>query len=378
MLFDKKRILKSAKLTTGLKDFGEEDFIEPMEILTSDYRTGANLNRLGRFAAWTYLHRMLSNRLRLNAFYKQQKTSEQRIDRPIFIVGLPRTGSTLLHEMMAMHSDLRAPLFWETSFVPKNSPTDLFRRWLAKGQIITLNALSPGFKAVHRLGTEQPHECITMQAASLRSMQFHAANNVKNYNDWLKQCDWQPAYHYHEIFLKCLQAHKKEKPKRWILKAPGHLLSMPALFEKYPDSKIIQLHRDPSEVIPSMASLFFHIRKPFTSCAVKEEIGDDVKTQWFNGISATMKYRAENPEKNSRFIDINYKSLILDPLRSLKEIGTHCDLKIGDNYEQLIKNYLDRHPKGKHGKHQYSLKQFGLCENELKSLFREYRENHII
>ena len=91
-----------------------------------------------------------------------------------------------------------------------------------------------------------------------------------------------------------------------------------------------------------------------------------------------MKYRAENPEKNSRFIDINYKSLILDPLRSLKEIGTHCDLKIGDNYEQLIKNYLDRHPKGKHGKHQYSLKQFGLCENELKSLFREYREKHII
>ena len=100
--------------TTGLKDFGEKDFIEPMEILTSDYRTGANLNRLGKIAAWTYLHRMLSNRLRLNAFYKSQRTSEQRIDRPIFIVGLPRTGSTLLHEMMAMHSDL-PPLFWETS-----------------------------------------------------------------------------------------------------------------------------------------------------------------------------------------------------------------------------------------------------------------------
>ena len=377
MLFDNEKILKSAMFTTGLEDFGGEDFIEPMEILTSDYRTSANLNHLGRIAAWTYLHRMLSNRLRLNAFYKSQKTSEQKIDRPIFIVGLPRTGSTLLHEMMAIHSDLRAPVFWETSFVPESSPTDLFRRWLAKSQIITLNTLSPGFKAVHRLGTEQPHECITMQAASLRSMQFHAANNVKNYNDWLKECDWEPAYRYHEIFLKCLQAHKSETPKRWILKAPGHLLSMPALFEKYPDSKIIQLHRDPSEVIPSMASLFFHIRRPFTSSAVKEEIGADVKTQWFNGISATMKYRTENPEKNSRFIDINYKSLILDPLRSLEEIGTHCDLKIGENYAQLIKNYLDDHPKGKHGRHQYNLKQFGLCEHDLNSIFKEYREKHI-
>ena len=91
MLFDNKKILKSAMLTTGLKDFGEEDFIEPMEILTSDYRTGANLNRLGRLAAWSYLHRMLSNRLRLNAFNKERNTLRQKIDRPIFIVGLPRT-----------------------------------------------------------------------------------------------------------------------------------------------------------------------------------------------------------------------------------------------------------------------------------------------
>ena len=182
MLFDNKKILKSAMLTTGLKDFGEKDFIEPMEILTSDYRTGANLNRLGRLAAWSYLHRMLSNRLRLNAFNKKQNTLRQKIDSPIFIVGLPRTGSTLLHEMMAMHPDLRAPLFWEASFVPENSATDFFRRCLAKGQIITLNTLSPSFKTVHPMGSEQPHECITMQAASLRSMQFHAANNVKNYN----------------------------------------------------------------------------------------------------------------------------------------------------------------------------------------------------
>ena len=126
-----------------------------------------------------------------------------------------------------------------------------------------------------------------------------------------------------------------------------------------------------------MASLFFHIRKPFTSCAVKEEIGADVKNQWFSGISATMKYRAENPEKNARFIDINYKTLILDPLRSLKEIGTHCDLTIGDNYTHLIKNYIDQHPKGKHGTHHYNLKQFGLCENDLNSSFKEYKEKHV-
>ena len=378
MLFDNKKILKIAMLTTGLKDFGEEDFIEPMEILTSDYRTGANLNRLGRLAAWSYLHRMLSNRLRLNAFNKKRNILRQKIDRPIFIVGLPRTGSTLLHEMMAMHSDLRAPLFWEASFVPENSATDFFRRCLAKGQIITLNTLSPSFKTVHPMGSEQPHECITMQAASLRSMQFHAANNVRNYNEWLRQCDWQPAYHYHEMFLKCLQAHQKETSKRWILKAPGHLLSMSALFEKYPDAKIIQLHRDPSEVIPSMASLFFHIRKPFTSRAKKEEIGDDVKNQWFDGICATMKYRIDNPEKDSRFIDINYKALILDPQRSLQEIAAHCDLKIGDKYSQSISKYLDHHPKGKHGTHQYNLEQFGLCDNDLKSIFKEYKEKYIL
>ena len=127
-----------------------------------------------------------------------------------------------------------------------------------------------------------------------------------------------------------------------------------------------------------MASLFFHIRKPFTSCAKKEEIGDDVKNQWSDGISATMKYRIENPEKDSQFIDINYKSLILDPQRSLREIAAHCDLKIGNNYSQAISKYLDHHPKGKHGTHHYNLEQFGLRDNDLKSIFKEYREKYIL
>ena len=147
------------------------------------------------------------------------------------------------------------------------------------------------------------------------------------------------------------------------------------IIRKIPRLKIIHLHRDPSEVIPSMASYFF-ILESHSPAARKGRDRADVKNQWFSGISATMKYRAENPEK-SRFIDINYKTLILDPLRSLREIGIHCDLTIGDNYTHLIKNYLDQHPKGKHGTHHYNLKQFGLCENDLNSSFKEYKEKHV-
>ncbi|MBA57565.1 MAG: hypothetical protein CMQ40_00185 [Gammaproteobacteria bacterium] len=377
MLLEREKIREWAMRTTGLENFGMDDFSEPMDILIHDYHKTANLNRKGFIAAWTYLHRMLSNRLRLNKVCHSNKASCQSIDRPIFIVGLPRTGSTMLHEIMDMHPKLRAPHFWEASFVPDKSFVDIFRKKFALGQIISLNALSPGFKTVHKLGTEKPHECITMQAPSMRSMQFHAANNVRTYNKWLAKCDWNPAYRYHEMYLKWLQAIDTNNSRRWILKAPGHLLSIPALFSTYPDAKIIQLHRNPVEVIPSMASLFLHIRKPFTKHIEAKEIGRDVKKQWHSAIYSTMDYRANNPSSDSKFLDINYKELISDPRTTITRILNHCDIATNDEYERTIDIYLENHPKGKHGAHTYTLSQFDLTADEVEFLFREYEAKHL-
>ena len=139
------------------------------------------------------MHRMLSNRLRLQNYIKRfPHVSEVKIERPIFILGLPRTGSTLLHELMDCHPNPRAPTFWEATFVPDQSAMDRCR------QLVT-----------------------ALQALSLRTMQFHAVHDVSDYNAWLETCDWQRVYNMHKRCLQWLQLNGEDQ--RWVLKAPGHM-----------------------------------------------------------------------------------------------------------------------------------------------------------
>ena len=370
MLCTQDKILSAARLTTGLSDFGSNDFMEPLDLLIEDYRSSANLNLKGIASSWIYLHRMLCNRLRLNHFMKTTPADNEKIHRPIFILGLPRTGSTLLHELLASHRELRAPIFWEASFAPGHSSMDKARQWFTSAQIRLLDLLSPGFRSVHNLGTHLPHECITLQALSLRTMQFHAAHNLQKYNQWLESCDWAPAYDYHKWYLQWLQ-FGREAP-RWVLKAPGHLLSLPELIRHYPDATIIHLHRDPCEVIPSMASLFMHIRRPFTRKMDLTEIGRDVTRQWHLGLQNSLNYRNTHPETETMFMDVHYRELVRDPLATCEKILEFAGIPLDNTARQSLHSYVANNPKGKHGGHRYSLAQFGLNEDELKELFSDY------
>lgn len=376
MLFTREKVLAAARFTTGLDDFGTDDFIEPLDLLIEDYHNSAKLNRKGVIGSWVYLHRMLSNRLRLTRYLKTTAANEQEIREPVFILGLPRTGSTLLHELLASHPGLRAPRFWETSFVPGYSLFDRFRQGVTSAQIGVVDMLAPGFRSVHSLGTFKPHECITMQALSLRTMQFHAAHNLQKYNQWLETCDWEPAYDCHENFLKWLQFGDL-RSRRWVLKAPGHLLSLPNLVNRYPDARFIHLHRDPCEVIPSMASLFLHIRKPFARELDLHEIGRDVTRQWQRGLQASMEYRKTHAASESRFLDIDYRELVADPLRTSEKILGFAGIELDEKTRGMLKEYVESNPKGKHGAHRYSLEQFGLDRETLSELFRDYNSHYV-
>ena len=370
MLYTREKLLNAARLTTRLDDFGSDDFTEPLDILLSDYKASARLNLKGKITAWTYLHRLLCNRLRLHHYLKETDACREQIRQPIFILGLPRTGSTLLHELLACHPELRAPAFWEASFVPGRSGLDKFRQLLASAQILALDWLAPEFRSVHNLGRNLPHECVTLQATSFRSMQFHAAHNLQTYNRWLETCDWQPAYDCHRKYLQWLQHGSPDQ--RWVLKAPGHLLSLPELYATYPDAKIIQLHRDPCEVMPSMASLFLHIRKPFTRELDLHEIGRDVTRQWHRGLESSLAWRNQHPETDQMFLDIHYQELVQEPLNTAEKILSFAGMSLDEKARQLLQAHIVQHPKNKHGNHNYSLSQFGLDADELAELFSHY------
>lgn len=379
MFYTRDKILAAACLATGLEDYGADDFLEPLEILIADYHSSAKLNRKGIAGSWIYLHRMLCNRLRLNHYMKTTPADQQVIHQPVFILGLPRTGSTLLHELLASHPSLRAPAFWEASFVPGYSTLDRSlmnktRQWLTSAQIGIMDLLAPKFRSVHSLGTHRPHECVTLQGLSLRTMQFHAAHNLQSYDQWLATCDWQPAYDYHERYLKWLQFGDLGQPRRWVLKAPGHLLSIAELVRQYPNARIVQLHRNPCEVIPSMASLFLHIRKPFTQEMDLTEIGRDVTNQWHRGLQQTMAFRQKHPELESMWMDVHYKELVANPLTTAEKILAFANVATEEKELALLQSYISSNPKNKHGSHQYSLEQFGLDEPSLSERFKNYND----
>jgi hypothetical protein len=388
--------MKLASLTTGLDDFGNEDFLEPLELLTQGYRNTANLNWIGRIGAPYYLHRMLCNRLNLTHHTKQHLQTEQvTISKPIFILGLPRTGSTLLHELLDRHPQLRAPKFWESTFVPSNpfnhpnthSMANSLRKLTASVQIKLVDTLAPGIGGVHRLGTDLPHECVTLQAPSMRSMQFHAAHRLNAYHEWLETCDWIPAYTIHKQYLAWLQyidqsweeqleAQSNGRARRWILKAPGHLLALDALIATYPDATFIQLHRNPAEVIPSMASLFAHLRAPFSKSLDLAEIGEHVSNQWAIGLETTSSLREQNPALNKQFIDVDYSALVSSPLNTANKILSFTGVNADDATDEIMREYLRCHPKNKNGTHHYTLEQFGLNLAQLNERFHDYNARY--
>ena len=375
-LFEREDLLDAARAATGFRDFGPMDFIEPLDLLLDGYEQTSALNPIGRLAGRWYLMRLLCNRLRFESIWQTDRHVDSRaVHRPIFILGLPRTGSTLLHEVLSLHPALRAPSYWESTFTPGHDPMDLCRTLAAAGQISLVNRMAPDLKGIHRLGARLPHECVTIQAHTMRSIQFHAAHRVCAYNEWLQTCDWEPAYRWHRRYLKVLQRGGSEA--RWLLKAPGHMLGLKALDRAYPDATFIQLHRDPAEVIPSMASLSAALRAAFTDSVDESEIGRDTTDQWSLGLTNTLRLRKQHTELDSRFIDIHYTELASRPIEVVGRILDFTGVSVTTTLKRMVEHYLSRNKKGRYGHHEYSLSRFALERSDLDASFADYRAQHL-
>jgi len=360
-------LTQSAARATGLTDFGPDDWQEPLRYLLQDFAGCAELNSTGRVIARKLVLGLLRNRLRLVARYSSINPTD--IERPVFIVGLPRTGSTLLHELCGSTSAFRTPTFWQSETLPDGNWTDAAKIATSGARIAFLNALAPDFRHIHRLGALLPHECVTIQALSFRSMQFFAIHNVASYHAWLAQCDWGPAYEWHQRYLQVMQGNGGNV--RWLLKAPGHMLGITALLERYPDARFVQLHRHPCEVIPSMASLYANLRQSCSDRVDLAAIGEAVVEQWRCGIDRLDAARREN-DVDWRFIDVDYRRLVDDPLGCCLDVFDFLGADVTAHDHAAMCRYLEHHPRNKSARHEYTLAQFGLEPSQIESGFAGY------
>jgi hypothetical protein len=371
---DEKTLLDKACHQTGLDDFGDDSFREGLRVLLRAYETEAQLSFVGRICVHEDLVRLLNNRLRLIADRRRHPAiAAEVIRRPLFITGLPRSGTTFLHALLAQDPAHRAPQVWE---VMHPSPPPEKASYATDPRITTtarqlkwIDILMPDFKKVHMIGARLPQECIAITSHDFRSYSFETMSAVHSYRVWHDSQDKRPEYEFHRQFLQHLQW--RCPGQRWVLKAPGHLLALEALLQVYPDACVVMTHRDPLKVLASCASFTEVLRSAFSDRVDKVPMARQVGERWEEGAGLAMKYRQAG-NLGGQLFDVQYLELVRDPISMARRIYEHFDLELTAAAETAMQRFLVEHPKDKGGMHRYSLEKFGLNPEAERRRFQPY------
>ncbi|MEW6381021.1 MAG: sulfotransferase [bacterium] len=368
-------LLKAACRQTGLSDWGDEDFLTPLTILLDSYNQEADLSFLGRISVRQNCIRLLSNRLRIqDDCNRYPQILETPICRPLFIVGLPRTGTTLLHNLLAQDPTVRVPRTWEL-MQPSPPPTPEGRKTdrriaAASKKINRIFACAPQIFSIHPFDPTGPEECILLFQHGFTSYLFVLYTNVPHYTEWLLQHDMVPAYQYYRRQLQLLQW--RCPGSHWVLKSPAHLFSLNALLTVFPDACLVQTHRDPHKVVPSLCSLSAMAISLSSNRLDLKCLGERGLSLCGTAIDRAMQVRES--ASPGQFYDVHYRDLVTDPIGVVRQIYTHFSYDFDPCMEKGMRQWLAANPQFKHGSHRYSLDQFSLDRQAIASRFAAYRE----
>ncbi|HBG04426.1 MAG TPA: sulfotransferase [Geobacter sp.] len=374
---DRDILLDKSRRLTGFDDFGDPSFLEPLGILLRSFEEDARLNLIGRITVHCEMVRVLSNRLCMQADrVLYPRIAQESIRQPIFITGLPRSGTTFLHGVLSRDPACRAPEVWEVMH-PSPPPetagyTDDPRIERTRRELSFLDILMPDFDKCHTIDATLPQECIAMTDHSFLSYLFESMYYVTSYRRWHDAQDKRPAYEYHRRFLQQLQW--RCPGEHWVLKAPSHLMALKSLFQVYPDAQIVMTHRDPLKVLPSCASFARVLRAPFTGPIDLKLLGAEVSRRWADSARLVTRLRSEQKELRGRFFDVSYPELILDPMAVVRGIYRHFNRELTAEAKDAMQLFIASHPQAKAGTHRYSLQQFGLDPAAERRNFQEYMD----
>jgi hypothetical protein len=366
-------LIAAASKRTGLTDFGPDDFRQGLDVLVSSLDGEAQLTTIGRIAARKRILGLLETRLRLIDHRKRNASvADEAIVRPLFVLGLPRTGTTVLYGMLASNPAVRSPSSWEVArpFPPPTGVPDPARIAAMDKDFAGFLKVAPGLDAIHPLGSMLPQECLALQAPQFASFEFPTTFPVPSYWAWLREQDLRPAYEFERMFLQHLQS--EHRGERWILKTPGHLMWLDTLLQVFPDALLVHTHRNPTAVLASVSSLMHGFRGAMSDSVDKHAVGREQLEAWTWGLRRTMAVRDRlGPD---RVVDVQYDDTVRDPVGTVRRVYEHFGLERSPQVDDGVRAYLADNPRDKHGTHRYTLEEFGLDRDEVDAAFAAYRE----
>ncbi len=373
-------LLEEARRNTGLDDFGDSNFRDGMRRLLDSLEQEARLTAIGRLIAHGEVLRHLENRLRVAADWQRwPEMAEVKIEKPIFVVGLPRTGSTTLHDLLVQDPGNRVPLTWEChrpSPPPERASYDSDPRIAACQEHldITSGALIPEFKAIHPMGALLAQECLMLQAFDFMSIIFTNQFHIPSYQRWVEEVDLRPCYATHRRQLQYMQW--RCPGERCVLKSVGHLWGLEALFDLYPDARVVMTHRDPLKLIASHCSLVSMASSMGSDRVDDLEIGREWGQSWERAMRKGIAFRESGKAAPESFFDMHFSEFIQDPVAMVRRIYQHFGLELSPAAEERMSGFLAENPPGKHGKHSYTLERFGLDPAAERERYRFYQEHY--
>ncbi len=369
------RLVETAQVGTGLSDMGGDSYAEGLGVLVRDFNRGIATdlyNERGISRTRDDIVHYLTNRLKITDYLRQRpELAARKIERPVFVMGVPRTGTTLLSNLLGADPARRSTLTWEvddpvppaTSATLKTDPRALAR--LAQERAML--AANPDMGKYYRGSATYPNECVFFMAHDFKTLMLESKGILPEYKEFIFGCDMASAYAYHRKFLSVLGA---DAPGTWNLKMPSHALYLEALFAEYPDARVIWTHRDPYAAAASLCSLISLSHQAHMGRIDTAWLGENYPWQAREHAERIMDFRDKFGE--DRIIDVHYADMLADPIGVMKRLYT----KLGDAFtpeaEAGIAGWLADNPQDKFGRHEYKLAKYGVSLAQLEPMFEHY------
>ena len=367
-------ILDRAQLSTGVT-LSESVPRTGLERLVNSLNNEAELSPFGRFAIRNFLRRAAESRLKVDGALRSPTGDDQpEIREPVVIVGMPRSGTTILHTLLHLDRNHRAPLSWEC-LLPYPAPRaedyeSCERVRTIRREFDQIFRLVPDFKKKHYMEADSPQECIGITALNFASYQFLAMAYVPSYFEWFMSIDHTQNLRWHKAFLGFLQSGGVVSP-RWLLKSPVHMMRLSAVFDVYPDAKVIATHRDPAQVVPSTASLISSMRSLYSDGEDTRRTGGEQLSTWSDFLSRFLSDR-HRLGKEEQILDVQFDAFKGNQMGVVDSIYERFGWVLHPEDRQRMRQFLAEQPRGKHGVHEYSLEEFDISPKELTTHFADY------
>lgn len=369
------KLLRQARRNSGLDDFGEDDFRAPLDRLLRGLEEEAELSLMGRMIARADLLRTLENRLGIVALLKRHpEIEEQGVSQPLFVVGPPRSGTTIFHDLLATDPNNRVPLSWEVSYPlppPERATYDSDPRIeRCQRDLDRVDQLIPEFKRMHPMGARRAQECVAFTSLDITSMIYFVQFYVPAYDHWVVDCDMRSALKWHRRFLQVLQW--KCPGERWALKSPQHMWHLEHIHREYPDALFVQTHRDPVKTVISTSNLTAVLQSLSSERPDMKAIAAHYAESLARGYDNTVRYRRSGAIPDAQVVDLYFRDFMQDQVGTVRRAYEHFGLNLDDATARRMQAFLDDNPADKFGKHLYHLADTGLDLDALRAMFANY------